>query len=171
MKSLTRSTPLRVVATLSVLALLVAGCGGGGSGGPTGPQGATVADVEVQSFGLMNEARAGSGVAALSLDARVAQVARRHSEAMRDEGFFGHKGADGAGLRARLRAAGIPFGAAGENLAQVSGVGDPAGVAHRQLMDSPSHRDNILSTGFSRAGVGVAQSGSTYWVTQIFIDP
>ncbi len=163
------ATPLALVA-LSVAALLAAGCGGS-SGSPTGPQAATVADVEVQSFGLLNEARADGGVESLSLDARVAQVARRHSEAMRDEGFFGHKGSDGAGLRARLRAAGVPFSAAGENLAQVSGVGDPAGVAHRQLMDSPSHRDNILSTGFSSAGVGVAQSGSSYWVTQIFIDP
>ncbi len=171
MKNLHRSTDLRAVIVLVTLTLVVGACGGGGSDSPTQPQGRNVAEVEVQSFGLLNDARSQGGMLALSLDARVAEVARRHSEAMRDEGFFGHVGSSGLGLRQRLRSAGIAFSAAGENLAQVSGAADPAGTAHYQLMESPSHRDNILSDRFSRAGVGVAQSGDSFWITQIFIDP
>ncbi len=169
MKRFPRSSGSGAAGALAVLVLFIAGCSGSGS--PTEPQSAAVGDVEAQSFGLLNQARAQGGVGTLSLDARVAEVARRHSEAMRDQGFFGHAGSSGEGLRARLRGAGIPFSAAGENLARVNGSPDPAGVAHQMLMNSEEHRENIMEPVFSRAGVGVARSGSSYWVTQIFIDP
>ena len=74
-------------------------------------------------------------------------------------------------MRARLRAAGIPFSAAGENLAKITSVPNPAGFAHQQFMDSPGHRDVILDSRFRLAGVGVARSGDTYWLTQIYIQP
>ena len=147
-------------------------CGGGsGPDSPTGPLGTSVAEVEFESFQLANAARRDSDVEPqLSLDERVARVARLHSEAMRDEGFFGHSGPDGS-LGARLRAAGVPFSSAGENLAKLSSVPNPAGHAHAQFLDSAEHRRVMLSSKFRLAGVGVARSGDTYWLTQVYIRP
>jgi uncharacterized protein YkwD len=156
---------------LAAIALLGAACGGGGPDSPTSPLGTTVAEVEFESFQLANSARQQNNVnPMLDLDDRVAGVARAHSEAMRDRGFFGHDGPDGA-LTARLRAAGVSFRGAGENLAKLTSVPNPAGYAHNQFLDSASHRTVMLNSKFRLAGVGVARSGDTYWLTQIYVRP
>lgn len=155
---------------LVAVALFGVACGGGGSDGPTTPVGTTVAEVEFESFQLANTARRNDNVQPqLDLGEAIARVARQHSQAMRDQGFFGHKGPNGA-LGARLRAAGIPFSSAGENLAKLTSVPNPAGEAHRQFMNSPGHRDVMLDSRFRVAGVGVARSGDTYWLTQVYVD-
>ena len=155
---------------LAACAMLGVACGGGGDGaGPTAPVGTSVAEVEYESLQLANSARRNSNVRPqLDLDEQVARVARAHSESMRDNGFFGHRGPNG-GITARLRAAGVSFSRAGENLAKLTSVPDPAGEAHRQFMNSSGHRDVMLDPQFRLAGVGVARSGDTYWVTQIYI--
>ena len=157
---------------LAVFALVGVACGGGGeSGSPTSPLGTSVAQVEFESFQLANSARSDSNVQPpLSHDDAISRVARAHSESMRDHDFFGHQGPNG-GMRARLRAAGIPFSVAGENLAKLSSVPNPAGTAHAQFMSSAEHRGVMLDPRFRLAGVGVARSGDTYWITQIFIRP
>lgn len=155
---------------LAGIALLGVACGGG-EDSPTTPHGTTVAEVEFRSFQLANSARSDSDVQPqLELAELITQVARAHSEAMRDQGFFGHNGSDG-GLGARLDAAGIPFRSAGENLAKLESVHDPAEQAHSRFMASPEHRDVILDSRFRLAGVGVARSGDDYWLTQIYIRP
>lgn len=156
---------------LTAIAMLGVACGGGSGGadGPTTPNGTRVAEVEYESFQLANSARSDNNVEPqLSLEERISRVAREHSEAMRDEGFFGHNGSSG-GLGARLRAAGVPYSQAGENLAKLSSVPNPAGEAHRQFMNSAGHRDVMLDSRFRTAGVGVARSGGTYWLTQIYV--
>lgn len=157
---------------LAVILLLGVGCGGGGGGGgPTTPLATTVTEVEFESFQLANAARRESGVRPLlERDERAAQVARAHSEAMRDQGFFSHQGPDGD-LAVRLRGAGIAFSSAGENLAKLSSVPNPAAEAHAQFLQSADHRDVMLDAGFELAGVGVARSGDTYWLTQIYLRP
>ena len=158
--------------SLAFVGLLGVACGGGGdSGGPTAPLGTTVAEVEFESFQLANAARSESNVQPqLNLNDAIVRVARAHSESMRDQNFFGHQGPDG-GMRARLRAAGISFSIAGENLAKMTSVPNPAGQAHAQFMNSAEHRDVMLDPRFQLAGVGVARSGDTYWLTQIYIRP
>lgn len=54
-----------------------------------------------------------------------------------------------------MRNAGIGFDVAGENLAFAPSVE----VAHEGLMNSPGHRENILSPDFCRVGIGVQNSG------------
>lgn len=160
-----------VLCTLATIAVLAAACGGGDSDSPTAPVGTSVSEVEFTSFQLANSARRDNEVQPqLNLDERVKTVARAHSEAMRDRNFFGHDGPDG-GIAARLRAAGIAFSAAGENLAKLTSVPNPAGHAHSQFMDSTVHRGVILDSRFRLAGVGVARSGDHYWLTQIYIRP
>lgn len=164
-----------------VLALLTAllpiwacGGGGGGEGGsPTSPLVAlTESDVEFQSFDLANQARQQNQIdQLLSLEDRLSEVARLHSEAMRDKGFFSHNDPNGGNLRSRLQSAGVSFSSAGENLAQVENAGNPASFAHSQLMNSDSHRSNILNESFAVMGVGVARQGNAFWITQIFVTP
>lgn len=158
---------------LLALPLLIAACGGsGGSTNPTAPADVSPFQVESESGSLVNTTRSNRQVSPmLSIDQLAAEVARRHSEAMRDQGFFSHVDPQGKTLRDRLRAAGLSFRVAGENLAQVENSVDPAAHAHQLLMESKSHRDNILSDKFEVIGVGVAKQGNSYWITQVFVQP
>lgn len=146
-----------------VLCFLVA-CGGSGPTSPAvGP-----ADFESASFDLVNAERSSEGLSTLARDATLDELARRFSRSMRDEGFFSHESPSGETLVDRLRAAGYPFGVAAENIAQVTNTLDPAAEAHRILMESRGHRNNILGERYERMGVGVAVRDRTVWFTQIY---
>lgn len=157
-------------APLLALLLLVAGSACSGSS-PTSPGsgGPSALSVEASSFARINQARRDDGKSPLLLDPVLTEIARAHSRRMRDEGFFSHEDPSGAGLVDRLRAAGVSFSLAGENLAHVDGASDPAAVAHDLLMNNPAHRGNILDPRYTEVGIGVAQSGGTYWMTQVFL--
>lgn len=153
---------------LSLLATFVA-CGGSS---PTAPGGrASVATVEMSSWGLINQSRRDDGKPDLNLDPVLSDVARRHSERMRDEGFFDHTDPTGGNPASRTQAVGLGFSMVGENLAKVSRVDDPAGIAHGLLMNNAEHRANILDGRFRDVGVGVASNGDTFWITQLFTRP
>jgi len=153
-----------------VLLIGLTACSSGGGESLTGSGSPVPGDVEFQSADLVNGERQSASVnPQLGVRSRIADLARDHSAAMRAEGFFGHRGSDGKGLRQRLDEAGIQYSAAAENLARVNASANPATVAHRELMASTDHRGNILQPGFDLIGVGVVQSGDTYWITQIFI--
>lgn len=154
-----------------VLSLPVLAACGSGSGGPTAPADLAPGLVESESGSLVNQARGARQLGPLSFDPQLAEVARAHSEAMLDQGFLAHTGASDDSLRDRLRAAGVSYRSAGQNLAQVQAAVDPAGEAHAQLVASQGHRDNIVDPRFQLVGVGVAKDGGTYWITQIFIEP
>ncbi len=151
------------------MALIGLACGGGSGSGPTAPQQTTVDQIEARSHQLLNQERRDGSISELGFHDALSRVARAHSEAMRDQGFFGHVGPSGGDLRARLQGAGVVFDSAGENLVQVSHPTDPAGVGHRELMASAEHRENILDGSFTDVGVGVARRGDIHWITQIFI--
>jgi len=160
-----------LVALLAVVAVLP-GCSDEASDTPTQPGSKTVSEVEFQSFQLVNVERRDNGVKPqLDLKEAISAVARAHSEDMRDNGFFSHRGSNGDTITDRLAAAGIKFTVAAENLVKVNSSIAPALAAHDMLMESGDHRDNILDKRFRRLGVGVARSGNTYWITQIFIKP
>ncbi len=155
---------------------LLAACGGGSGEAPAGPTAPTIsppeAEVEFRSFMLVNDSRLDQGVEPqLGLDELLSEVARRHSRAMRDQGFYSHRDPQGRSVSARLREAGIRFSDAGENIVQVDRAIDPAALAHGELMASPPHRANIMGGGYQVIGVGVARLGGTYWITQIFVAP
>lgn len=156
-----------VLIACAAISLIAAGCGGGS--GPTSP-GANLAQIENDSFQLVNEERVVNAISPrLGGDSELASIARGHSERMRDEGFFSHTSPSGETLGQRLKRNGYSFSFVGENLARVTNVGDPAGFAHSLLMQNPAHRGNILSTRFTRLGVGVAFDRSTVWITQIYV--
>jgi uncharacterized protein YkwD len=171
-----RRTPLRgslpQLAVVAVLVLLAAACSGGDGGGPTAPSsGPGVVSVEGSSFALINGSRRSEGRPEVLFDPVLSEVARRHSERMRDEGFFSHDDPSGSNVASRVRSAGVGFSIVGENLATTSGTTDPAREAHGALMANSQHRANILDGRFTLAGVGVARSGNSYWITQVFVRP
>lgn len=166
----TKRPAFGVVAVMVALAL--SACSGSGGDSPTSPnRGLTPADVEFHSLTLINDERTSNNRKALGLNDHLSDVAREHSEAMRDQGFFGHRNSAGQGLRGRLNSAGVQYTEASENLAQVNDGQQPAVIAHHFLMGSPDHRDNILSSRFREVGIGVAQDGDNFWITQVFIRP
>lgn len=134
----------------------------------TDPPLASIDEAEEHATALLAADRADYDLPPLETDPALAAVARRHSEEMRDAGYFGHQSPTTGLLGDRLRAAGIELVASAENLAK----NDTLAEAQASLMASIGHRANLLSDEFTHVGVGLARSseqGSTQWyVTQVF---
>lgn len=116
---------------------------------------------------MLNRERVTQGLVALSVDERLRQAARDHSDEMIRERYFAHESPTYGSPFDRMLRAGARFGAAGENLAFAPNVE----TAHRGLMNSPDHRKNILTPAFRRIGIGVMRAGA--WgrmFTQNFAD-
>jgi uncharacterized protein YkwD len=123
---------------------------------------------ERQLYDLVNEERDKVGLAILAWDDRLVPVARAHSVEMFKLKYFSHESPNAGTPFDRLKMAGIGYSRAGENLAYAQSVS----VAHRALMDSPGHRENILRPEFTRIGIGVVNAGAYgRMVTQLFITP
>jgi uncharacterized protein YkwD len=121
-----------------------------------------------QLFELVNDERAQRGVGVLAWDERLVPVSRAHSEEMFRLKYFSHDSPVAGSPFDRLNNAGVVYSRAGENLAYAQSVS----VAHRALMESPGHRENILRPEFTRIGIGVI-NGGVYgrMVTQLFLTP
>jgi uncharacterized protein YkwD/uncharacterized membrane protein required for colicin V production len=125
-------------------------------------------DAEAEMLKLLNDERTSRGLAPLQLDPRLVPVARQHSEEMFRLKYFGHQSPVNGSPFDRIAAAKISYTRAGENLAYAHSVA----VAHRGLMDSEGHRENILRPEFTRIGIGVIAAGSYgRMFTQLFITP
>lgn len=122
-------------------------------------------DPEVLSFvEQMNAHRASVGCAPLEWNDAVAAVALGHSQDMVDRSFFSHQNPDGASPFDRLRAAGISYSRAAENIA----YGYPTGTAVLTAwLNSPGHKANIENCALTEHGVGLV---GTHW-THLFITP
>ncbi len=162
--------PSFAIAALAAALPLVTACSDGSGGSPTDPGTFTPAEVESSSLQLVNDARGDEGVDPVAFDPELARVARRHSRAMRDRGFFGHRDPMGQTFTGRLREANVSFRTAGENLARVQNTPDPAAFAHRRFLDNPPHRENMLDSAYTHLGVGVARDGDTWWITQLYVE-
>jgi uncharacterized protein YkwD/stress response protein SCP2 len=115
---------------------------------------------------LTNRERAGAGLPALAVDARLTAAAQAHSADMVARDFYSHTDPDGGRPWDRAAAAGAARRTVGENIA--CGQRSPADVVEG-WMNSPGHRANILKADFTHIGVGLAGGGraGTYW-TQLF---
>jgi uncharacterized protein YkwD/uncharacterized membrane protein required for colicin V production len=125
-------------------------------------------DAEAEMLRLLNEERTTRGLPALALDVSMLPVARQHSAEMFQLKYFGHQSPVLGSPFDRLQAAKISYTRAGENLAYARSVA----IAHRGLMESPGHRENILRPEFTRVAIGVVSAGSYgRMFTQLFITP
>jgi len=99
----------------------------------------------------VNQARSENGLAPLRSDPQLQQVALAHSQEMLELGYFAHISPLHGSPTDRMDAAHIAYSSAGENIAYAPTVD----VAERGLMRSPGHRANILSSDYTRVGIGV----------------
>lgn len=111
---------------------------------------------ENKMLALVNAERAKAGVAALTMDAKITEVARAHSRDMFTRRYFSHYSPEGKDASDRMEKGGVTFTIAGENLAYAPGVE----TAHQGLMESPGHKRNILDPQFKRVGIGIIATDS-----------
>lgn len=126
----------------------------------------------------VNERREDHGLDPLAFDATVASVARAHSRDMYVRDFFGHTNPDGEGPFDRYRSVADGCSSFGENVhwhdirSSMDGGEASAEFAVESLMNSTSHRENILSEEWKSQGVGVYVSpDGRAFVTQEFCAP
>lgn len=111
--------------------------------------------LEKDMVALVNEERRKQGLKPLAWDGRLAEVGRRHSKDMIAKDYFAHEDPAGQSVSDRAREARVGYFVIGENLAFAPNLA----IAHRGLMESPGHRENILRPGFERVGVGIVRVG------------
>ena len=118
---------------------------------------------------LVNVQRSKAGLQLLKTNWQLCRVARYKSADMANKGYFAHNSPTYGTPFQMMESFGLRFSAAGENIAY--GQRTPAEVMNG-WMNSPGHRNNILSPSFTEIGVGLAKnkSGVCYW-TQQFMKP
>jgi uncharacterized protein YkwD len=113
-------------------------------------------DLEMKMLELVNVERAKRGLKSLQWDPQLVPVARAHSQDMFSRGYFSHYTLEGKDPFDRMKAAGIKYYSAGENLA----LGPTLSICHVGLMNSPGHRANILNPTYGRVGIGILDGGA-----------
>jgi uncharacterized protein YkwD len=119
-------------------------------------------------FSLVNQDRAGNGVASLAWSGSLARVAQYRAQDMLNRNYFSHYDPATGQLAfvELLHLWGIPYSTAGENIAWST---DPSMAAiNVMFMNSPEHRANILNGAYHRMGVGVASNGVKTMVVEVF---
>ncbi|MCK7627683.1 CAP domain-containing protein, partial [Streptomyces sp. RS10V-4] len=150
------------------------------SGTPAPPTAAAPDAVE-QVLGMINQARAAHGLPPYSLTAGLNRSATRHNTAMDNGCGLSHQCPGEAPLGDRETAAGVHWGAAGENIGRASAGPDArqiataaVGLTQAMLDEKPpndGHRQNILSSAFTHIGIAVHRNpNGTVWLTQDFSD-
>lgn len=104
---------------------------------------------------LVNKERLSRGFAELVFDEKLRSIARAHSADMFTRSYFSHYSPEGLTVADRALKAGIDFLVVGENLAYAPTLDS----AHKGLMNSEGHRENILSSDYGRIGIGVMDGG------------
>lgn len=114
---------------------------------------------------LVNTERARYGLDQLIWNSDLASAAYEHCKDMADRGYFSHNTPEGLTPFDRLRAHGIDYIAAAENIA--AGQPDPQSVVDA-WMNSPDHRSNILNAKLKEIGIAYFRGGNygIYWAQE-----
>lgn len=110
---------------------------------------------EKAMIGLVNKERIAVGLKELVFDPNLRAIARSHSEDMFKRGYFSHYSPEGETVADRAIKAEVDFLVIGENLAYAPTLDS----AHKGLMNSEGHRENILSSDYGKIGIGVMDGG------------
>lgn len=136
---------------------------------PQLPGGSTALNAqELLLFNLVNSERVSRGLRPLVLDARLTGLARLKSQDMINNRYFSHVSPVYGRAGDMIRAAGIPFSLAAENI----GVGGNVRTIFSAFMASSGHRNKILGARYTQTGIGIIyQPSRGYLVTQLFVAP
>ena len=118
-----------------------------------------------QVLQLVNQERANAGLSALTTNATITSAANKRAQETAQS--FSHTRPNGSSFSTVLKEYGVPFRAAGENIAY--GQKTPQEVV-TGWMNSPGHRANILKSSFGKIGIGVYQTNGVIYWTQVFTD-
>jgi hypothetical protein len=137
-----------------------------------------VARLCAELFMLVNKDRGANGLRMLRPHPMLSLQAMRHSEEMRDLGYFNHESPVAEhrtpaqrflelfGFRPYILGENIAVRRGGEFSLKLDGIRD----SHKQLMSSPGHRANILGDKYTDLGLGIAANErGDYWVTEEFV--
>lgn len=114
-------------------------------------------------YDWINRIRTNQKLKTILSNIELQRVAQAYAERMANENFFGHESLDGTTPETRLE--GLNLRSYAENIS----YGSNLNLALAGLENSGSHRKNILSTRWSRMGVGIAQNqNGEFYVVQIF---
>jgi uncharacterized protein YkwD len=135
---------------------------------PAAPTSAAPAEpdaVEQAVAMLLNAARRSVGLGDVTLDSALSRVARAHSQDMCSRKYFAHQTPEKKAPWDRIKAAGIAFQGAAENIA----AGQKTVYAvHQTWMTSAGHFANRMNADYTKIGVGrVDCAGVPYW-TEVF---
>jgi uncharacterized protein YkwD len=115
------------------------------------------ADFLNQMVSLINAARTGNGLSALTLNQQLSTAAQSHSEDMACNNFLRHNGWNGSTPQSRVAATGYVATAVRENIyAQPPQYGGDAQAAVSWWLGDPIHRDTIMDPSMKEIGVGYA---------------
>lgn len=121
---------------------------------------------EQMMMNLLNQDRNRYGLPSLTLDPTLSSIARIKSNDMRDNNYFAHESPTYGRAKDMLKAFGYAFTGAGENIAHHATVEK----AHAAFMSSSGHRQNILSSVWTKVGIGICYDRNGYvYVTEIFV--
>lgn len=117
--------------------------------------------VEKRVAALSNDERRADGLGTLEQSSDLAEVAVGHSRDMGAKDYFSHEAPDGETMEDRYAADDLNCRSSGENIFHMSYEGQSytndelAQMTVEHWMDSPGHRDNLLSPNFDEQGIGV----------------
>jgi uncharacterized protein YkwD len=129
---------------------------------------------------VINQARAQAGLPAYTITSGLDLSSSRHNQLMASGCGLSHQCPGEPSLGARETAAGVHWTAAGENIGEGGPVADTTAaitqmavaLTQDMLNEKPpddGHRQNILSSTFTRVGITIQRSASgTVWMTQDF---
>lgn len=155
---------MKIAGTAVAVCIALSGCAaspGGvlGSGalvasglGASAPDAAPGGQDTVQFGILLNDARGAVSVQPVTFSQTLTDVAQAHATDMAQNGYFSHTGLNGSTIADRIDAAGYEYDWAAENL--LRGTTDEA-VALQAWMNSPPHRDAMLSPRAEEFGLGL----------------
>lgn len=103
-------------------------------------------------LGLTNQSRKESGLLALTVNQKLTSAAEAKASDMFEYQYFEHNSPSGVTPWDWIKGSGYSYRYAGENLA-IDFV--TAESAHKALMASDSHRDNILNQDYTEVGISV----------------
>ncbi len=125
----------------------------------------SLAELEKAVNQQINQYRASKKLPPLTVDARISQIARIHSENMASGKVkFSHDGFEG-----RAKAITVPYQSFAENVAYNMGFSDPVRNAVDGWIKSEGHRKNMEGQ-FNLTGIGIAKNAKgEYYFTQLFV--
>lgn len=117
-------------------------------------------------FDLLNKARTNAGLPKLATDSNLFKVARLKAQDMVKNSYFSHTSPTYGSPFKMMKTYGVSYKVAGENIAGNPSLQD----AVTAWLNSPTHKQNILSNSYNYIGIGIEKSDTYgYVISTMFI--